>query len=49
MAKVIAEKLDNNFVQCLAYNRYCKIAPGMAGYCRMRVNEGGEPIAGVWE
>jgi pyruvate formate lyase activating enzyme len=42
MAKAIAKKLDNNFVQCLACRRYCKIAPGMAGHCGVRVNEGGE-------
>ncbi len=42
MAKMLAKKLDNNFVQCLACRWNCKIPEGHAGQCGVRVNENGE-------
>ncbi len=42
MAEMLAKKLKGNFVQCIACNRRCKIADGNAGFCGVRVNEGGK-------
>lgn len=40
--KMLAAKLPNKAVQCLACNRYCKIPEGNAGFCGVRVNDNGE-------
>lgn len=39
--EMLAKKTENNVVQCIACNRRCKITDGNAGYCGVRVNEGG--------
>ena len=40
MAKMLAKKAGK-LLQCLACNRYCRIAEGQAGFCGVRVNERG--------
>ena len=41
MSKMLAKTVKNKLV-CLACNRYCQIAPGSAGFCGVRTNEGGK-------
>jgi len=38
----LSKKLKNNFVQCLACNHYCQIAPKKAGICNVRQNIDGK-------
>lgn len=40
--EMLAKKLDDCAVQCLACNRYCKIPNDHAGYCGVRVNDNGQ-------
>jgi pyruvate formate lyase activating enzyme len=42
MARTLAKKLDRNYVQCLACRWSCKIPPGQAGQCGVRVNDKGK-------
>ena len=42
MARMLAKKLENGTVRCLACNRYCAIAEGNAGFCGVRANEKGK-------
>lgn len=39
---MLAKDLDGGAVQCLACRRYCRIAREQAGFCGVRVNEGGK-------
>jgi pyruvate formate lyase activating enzyme len=38
---MFAKPLDDKAVRCLLCAHHCKIAPGEAGFCRVRVNEDG--------
>jgi pyruvate formate lyase activating enzyme len=39
---MLAKKLSGKIVKCLACARYCQLADGQAGFCGVRVNEGGK-------
>ncbi len=39
--KMLARKLPDQWVMCQACARYCRIKPGDAGHCGVRVNDGG--------
>jgi len=41
-AKMLAKKCDGGKIQCLACRRYCTIPDGNAGFCGVRMNEGGK-------
>jgi pyruvate formate lyase activating enzyme len=45
---MLAKKAEKGIVQCLACRRYCKIPQGMAGYCGVRQNVGGELTLAVY-
>ncbi len=47
-AKMLAKKLKNNVVQCFACNRRCNISDGNAGFCGVRVNDGGKLSLSVY-
>lgn len=40
--KMLAKKLKKKVVECIACERRCKINDGQAGFCGVRVNEGGK-------
>jgi len=42
MAKMLARKLDNGIIRCVACNRYCTISQGNAGFCGVRANIDGK-------
>jgi pyruvate formate lyase activating enzyme len=42
MSKMLAKRLGDGMVRCLACNRYCVIREGNAGFCGVRANEGGK-------
>ncbi len=41
MGKMLAKKLEGTSIQCIACQRRCTIPEGSAGFCGVRVNEGG--------
>lgn len=41
-SRMLAKKLKDNVVQCLACNRYCKILDGNSGFCGVRSNNHGK-------
>jgi len=40
--KMLSKKLEGKNVKCLACHRYCTIPDGNAGFCGVRMNEGGK-------
>ncbi|MFH0884544.1 MAG: AmmeMemoRadiSam system radical SAM enzyme [Candidatus Micrarchaeota archaeon] len=45
---MLAKDSGNGLVQCLACRRYCKIPVGQAGFCGVRVNDGGKLALSVY-